>query len=131
MLNQNSLQFNFNFLFVQNIIFKYRRQKVWIKPQYCQQHQNIFIKNYRLDNNFSSNHVLCEIYGKIFWLRKTYYSWMLGTQISREGWDPINQLSPATCLCLSHDRTWISNTIYHGFCVYVQVGGDCSFCWYW
>jgi len=36
-----------------------------------------------------------------------------------EGSDPINRLNPATCLCLSQDRTWISDVICRGppFCV--------------
>jgi predicted metal-binding membrane protein len=29
-------------------------------------------------------------------------------------WDHIYQFNPATCLCLSQARTWISNVICHG-----------------
>ena len=37
----------------------------------------------------------------------------------REDWDYINQFNPATFLCLSQTRTWISNGIGHGL-FYVQ-----------
>jgi hypothetical protein len=30
-----------------------------------------------------------------------------------EGWDPIKQCNPATCLCLSQAKTWISYAICH------------------
>ena len=47
--------------------------------------------------------------------------------------DPIIQFNPATFLCLSQDRTCISNVICHElFCVqWVKVRGGCLFCWYW
>jgi len=36
----------------------------------------------------------------------------LEIHLSREeGWDTINRFNPATFLCLSHARTWISNVI--------------------
>ena len=39
----------------------------------------------------------------------------VGIQLSRgEGWDPINPFNPATCLCLSEAKTWISNVICCG-----------------
>jgi hypothetical protein len=58
----------------------------------------------------------------------------LEIQLSRgEGWDPINRFNPATFLCLSQARTWISNVIcWHScglFCV--QWVHLCYFCWYW
>jgi hypothetical protein len=39
------------------------------------------------------------------------------------GGDPINWFNNATFLCLSQDKTWISNVIWHGlFCVlWVQL----------
>ena len=42
-----------------------------------------------------------------------------GRVLSREeGWDTINRFNPATFLCLSQARTWISNIICRGlFCV--------------
>ena len=45
----------------------------------------------------------------------------------------INQLKPATFLCLSTARTWIFNAICHDiFCVQLfESKGDCFFCWYW
>jgi len=37
-------------------------------------------------------------------------------QLSRgEVWDLINRFNPATFLCLYQARSWISNTICHGF----------------
>ena len=43
----------------------------------------------------------------------------LEAQLSRGGWDPINLFNPATCLCLSQARTWISNIICPGLvCVH-------------
>ena len=52
---------------------------------------------------------------------------------SREGWNPINRLKPATFVVMPQARTWISNVICRGVsCVLsVKVGGDCSLCWYW
>jgi hypothetical protein len=43
------------------------------------------------------------------------YVLLLEIQLSRgEGWDLINQSNPATFLCLSQARTWISYVIYDG-----------------
>ena len=43
------------------------------------------------------------------------YRWCIVFWLSRwEGWDPINWLNPATFLCPSQVRTWISNIICHG-----------------
>jgi len=48
-------------------------------------------------------------------------------------WSHINRFNPVIYLCLSQCRTWISNVIYRGLCYvqWVEVRGDCSFCWYW
>jgi len=46
----------------------------------------------------------------------------------------INRLNPATFLCLSQARIWIYiTTSCRGlFCAkWVELGGDCLFCWYW
>ena len=50
----------------------------------------------------------------------------LEAQLSRGGWDPIHLFNPATCLCLSQARTWISNIICPGLvCVHwVQLGWE-------
>ena len=44
-------------------------------------------------------------------------------------WNSINQFNPATFMCLSQARTWISKVISHGlFCVqWFEVRGDCGF----
>ena len=41
----------------------------------------------------------------------------------------VNQFNPATMLCLSQPRTWISSTICCIFCVFQwsEVRGSCSF----
>jgi hypothetical protein len=48
-------------------------------------------------------------------------------------WDPINRFNLAICLCMSQCQTWISNVICRVLCYvqWVEVRGDCSFCWYW
>jgi hypothetical protein len=38
---------------------------------------------------------------------------------SRRGFGPINQFNPATCLCLSQTKTWISNVVCHGIFFYL------------
>ena len=55
----------------------------------------------------------------------------LEVQLLKEGWDPINQINPATFLCLSQVRTWISKVICHVFFYIFEVRGDCSFLSYW
>ena len=55
------------------------------------------------------------------------YVFLLEIQLSRrEGWDPINQFNPATCLCLSQAKTWISNVICRGLfvCVFSEFSYD-------
>jgi len=61
-------------------------------------------------------------------------SWTI--QLSGQGgWDPINRFNPATFVCLSHARIWISNNIWR--CLFlcsvssVQMRGGCSCCCYW
>ena len=47
----------------------------------------------------------------------------------------IKRLKPATPLCVSQARTWISNVICRGLFFFnvqwVEVRGDCLFCWSW
>ena len=46
------------------------------------------------------------------------------------GYDSINQFNPATFLCMSQGKTWVSINICCGFCLFVQwfkVGGRRSF----
>jgi len=67
---------------------------------------------------------------------KIVLQFMLRTSSSRHVHSdgiPVNQFIPATFLCLSQAKTWISNVICCGL-FYVQwfeVIGDCLFCWYW
>jgi len=53
--------------------------------------------------------------------------------IGRGGWDPIHQFNPATLLCLSQTRSWISNAIIMvwSFCgQWLEVRCGCSFYWW-
>jgi hypothetical protein len=55
------------------------------------------------------------------------YVLTLEIQLSREeGWDPIDRVNSMTSLCLSQDRTWISNIM--SSCSVSEGRGDCSFC---
>jgi hypothetical protein len=74
-----------------------------------------------------------SVYVQGFTYRSFTYVLPLEIQLSRGGWDPINRFNTATCLCLSQDRTWISNVMsLSPFCVQgVKVRGRCLFCWYW
>ena len=61
-------------------------------------------------------------------LGSSYQEGRVGIQLSRgEGWDPINWYNPATFLCLSQARTWISNVICRSVSS-VKMRDDCSFC---
>ena len=65
--------------------------------------------------------------------RLIIYVLPLEVQLSRrEDWDSLNRFNPATFLCLSQPRTWISTNICGSiFCVQrVNMWCDCSFCLY-
>jgi hypothetical protein len=75
----------------------------------------------------------------------------LEIQLSKgENLDLINEFNPATFVCLSQDRPWVSSVIYRGIFLYsvnwsvrrlyvllkceavvrfVEVWGGCTFCW--
>jgi hypothetical protein len=54
-----------------------------------------------------------QIFEYFFFYRLLISALTWEIQLSR-GWDPINQINPATCWCLSQASTWISNAICHG-----------------
>ena len=55
--------------------------------------------------------IVCGNFECVFYFYFLFiYVLLLEIQLSRgEGWDPINRFNPATSLCLSQARTWISN----------------------
>ena len=71
-----------------------------------------------------------EVFNHLF-----IYVLQLEIKFSRgKGWDTINRFNPATFLCLSYIRTWISNIMSLSFLCSVssvKMRGDCLFCWHW
>ena len=79
--------------------------------------------------------MVCELFEESDSTQVFFYCSLISTTITmREGDDSnsINRFSPTLFLCLSKARTWVSIIIRHGLfhLQWVEVRGDCSFCWY-
>jgi hypothetical protein len=88
----------------------------------------INVNEYKLVLQYVPNRVVILFYSLCFYLycrwTSNYFEW--------EQWDSIKRCNPATLLCLSQNRIWISIVICHSI-FYVQwfdVNISCSFCWY-
>ena len=66
-------------------------------------------------------------YFHIFWY---YFLHSNGTR-GEKGSGSINRFNPATLLCPSQTRTWISSVVVSFYVQWFNVTGDCSFCLYW